>query len=83
LNIVCFDNIEVIAGDPVWEQAFFNFFNQHRSLNHKLIVSASCAPNKLDIQLPDLKTRLNWGLTLKNQALADNETIAAYALKLI
>ena len=80
-DIVCFDNIEVIAGDPVWEQSFFNFFNQHRNLNHKLIVSASCAPNKLDIQLPDLKTRLNWGLTLKIKPLADNETIAALCFK--
>ena len=64
-DIVCFDNIEQIAGDPVWEQAFFNFFNQHRSLSHKLIVSAACAPGKLDIRLTDLKTRLNWGLSLK------------------
>jgi len=44
-------------------------------------VSASCAPNKLDIQLPDLKTRLNWGLTLKIKPLADNETIAALCFK--
>ncbi len=80
-DIVCFDNIEHIAGDPVWEQAFFNFFNQHRSLGHKLIVSAACAPGKLEIRLTDLKTRLNWGLSLKIKPLADSDRIAALTFK--
>jgi DnaA family protein len=80
-DIVCFDNIEVIAGDLVWEQAFFNFFNQHRSLNNTLIVSATCAPNQLAMQLADLKTRLNWGLALKLNPLTDDETVAALSFK--
>lgn len=80
-DVVCFDNIEPIAGNSAWEQAFFNFFNQHRDSGHKLIVSASSAPNDIGIQLPDLKTRLNWGLTLKIQSLADNDRIAALIFK--
>ncbi len=80
-DIVCFDNIDVIAGDAVWEQAFFNFFNQHRSHNNRLLVSAACAPHELDIQLADLKTRLNWGLALKIMPLTDDETIAALSFK--
>lgn len=80
-DLVCFDNIDYIAGDPVWEQAFFNFFNQHRSSGHKLILSASCVPNKIAIQLPDLKTRLNWGLTLKLKPLADSDKITALIFK--
>lgn len=80
-DLVCFDNIDVIAGDPVWEQAFFNFFNQHRSSGHKLILSASSEPNKIAIQLPDLKTRLNWGLTLKLKPLADSDKITALIFK--
>jgi DnaA family protein len=80
-DVVCFDNIEHIAGNSAWELAFFNFFNQHRDSGHKLIVSASSAPNDIGIQLPDLKTRLNWGLTLKIQSLADNDRIAALIFK--
>ncbi len=80
-DVVCFDNIEHIAGNAAWEQAFFNFFNRHRDHGHKLIVSASSAPNDIAIQLPDLKTRLNWGLTLKIQTLADNDRIAALIFK--
>ena len=80
-DLVCLDNIEHIAGDPVWEQAFFNFFNQHRSRGHTLIVSAACAPGKLAIQLPDLKTRFNWGLALKLKPLSETESIAALIFK--
>jgi DnaA family protein len=80
-DLVCLDNIEHIAGNPTWEQAFFNFFNQHRDQGHQLIVSASCPPNDLAIQLPDLTTRLNWGLTLKLKTLSDDDRIAALIFK--
>ncbi|MDD2723403.1 MAG: DnaA regulatory inactivator Hda [Methylovulum sp.] len=80
-DLVCVDNIEHIAGDPVWEQAFFNFFNLHRSHNHKLILSASYAPPTIAIILPDLQTRLNWGLTLKLNHLSEDDSIKALIFK--
>jgi DnaA family protein len=80
-EVVCFDNIEPISGNANWELAFFNFFNQHRDRGHKLIISASSAPNAIAIQLPDLRTRLNWGLTLKIQTLSDSERIEALIFK--
>jgi len=80
-DVVCFDNIECIAGNADWELAFFNFFNRLRDRGNKLIVSASSAPNDIAIQLPDLRTRLNWGLTLKIQPLADSDRIAALIFK--
>ena len=80
-DVVCFDNMEQIAGNTAWEEAFFNFFNRHRDQDHSLIMSANCAPNQIAIQLPDLKTRLNWGLTLKLQTLSDNDKIKALIFK--
>ncbi|MFI3156515.1 MAG: DnaA regulatory inactivator Hda [Methylococcaceae bacterium] len=80
-DVVCFDNIECIAGNGAWELAFFNFFNRHRDCGHKLILSANSAPNDIAIQLPDLRTRLNWGLTLKIQPLTDSDRITALIFK--
>jgi len=80
-DIVCLDNIEHIAGNQKWELAFFNFFNLHRDQGHILILSASCPPNEIAIQLPDLKTRLNWGLTLKIQPLPDDDKISLLIFK--
>lgn len=80
-DVVCFDNIDSIAGNAAWELAFFNFFNQHRDRGHKLILSAASAPNDIGIQLPDLRTRLCWGLTLKIQPLSDSDRIEALIFK--
>jgi DnaA family protein len=81
LDLVCLDNIEAIAGKLNWEMAFFHFFNQHRDSEHTLIISAACQPNGIAVCLPDLKTRLNWGLTLKLQPLADDDQINALIIK--
>ncbi len=80
-DIVCFDNIEKIAGNPQWELAFFNFFNLHRDNNKQLVLSANCPPKYLAIELPDLKTRMNWGLTLKIAPLNEDQQLNALIYK--
>lgn len=80
-DLVCLDNIETIAGKSDWELAFFHFFNQHRDNAHTLIIAAACPPGEISVQLPDLKTRLNWGLTLKLQALSEDDQISALIIK--
>ncbi|NOQ76407.1 MAG: DnaA regulatory inactivator Hda [Methylococcaceae bacterium] len=80
-DIVCFDNIDRIAENSEWEHAFFNFFNLHRDANKKLILSAHCPPKFLSVQLPDLKTRMNWGLTLQLATLSDEQQLSALIYK--
>jgi len=80
-SLVCIDNIENCTGNAVWEMALFNFYNQHRENGHRLILSANCPPNYLALDLPDLKTRMSWGLTLKLQELSESESIAAFTCK--
>ncbi|MEQ1483994.1 DnaA regulatory inactivator Hda [Methyloglobulus sp.] len=80
-EIVCLDNIDALAGREDWELAFFNLFNQHRDQGNRLILSATCTPNSLTFTLPDLRTRINWGLSLKIQPLDDNDKIAALNYK--
>jgi DnaA-homolog protein len=77
IELVCLDNIDVIAGNEAWELACFHLFNRIHEENHRLIITASCAVNSLNIILPDLLTRLGWGLTLKIQPLDDDDKIAA------
>lgn len=78
---VCIDNIDCIAGNADWELAFFNFFNRHRDLDKHLVLTANTPPNFLTVDLPDLKTRLNWGLTLKLESLTDEDSLAALQIK--
>ena len=80
-DLVCFDNIDQIVGHEDWELAFFSFYNLQRDQGHTLILSANCPPNDIAVKLPDLKTRLNWGLTLKILPLTDEDKIAALIFK--
>ncbi len=79
--LVCIDNIENCTGNTDWETALFHFYNQHRENGHRLIISANCPPYSLALKLPDLKTRMGWGLTLKLQELSESESIAAFTCK--
>lgn len=81
IDLVCFDNIDQIIENPEWEHAFFNFFNLHRDNNNRLLLSALCPPKYLGLQLPDLKTRMDWGLTLKLSPLSDEERLNALIYK--
>lgn len=80
-DLVCIDNIDNCAGKSNWELGLFNFYNLLRENNNQLVVAAHCPANYLAIELADLKTRMNWGLTLKLHELSDTEQIAALTFK--
>lgn len=81
IELVCLDNIDAIAGNAEWENACFHLFNQLRDRGHRLVVSASHPANSLHFLLPDLTTRLNWGLSLMIQPFDDDDKIAAITFK--
>ena len=80
-ELVCFDDIEQLAGNSEWERAFFNFYNRQRDRGHRLILSASMPPNEIPLQLPDLITRLSWGLTLKLKMPSEEDRIEVLSSK--
>lgn len=81
VELVCFDDIHCISGNDEWEAALFAFYNTHRQNNHKLLLTADCPPKFLPFILPDLKTRMNWGLTLRIQPLREDQIIEALTYK--
>ncbi len=80
-ELVCFDDIHAVENHRDWEHALFRFYNAHRQNNHKLLLAADCPPKYLPFELPDLKTRMSWGLTLKIQPLRDDQLIDALTYK--
>ncbi|WP_049721331.1 DnaA regulatory inactivator Hda [Gilvimarinus polysaccharolyticus] len=71
LDMVCLDGLEAVAGHPAWERALFNLYNSLRDAGRLLLVAAAQNPRELNIALPDLRSRLQWGITLKVQPLND------------
>lgn len=70
-DVIAIDDVHAIAGQPVWEAALFTLFNRAREHGAHLLFSADRGPAALPIGLPDLASRLTWGLTLPVQPLDD------------
>lgn len=62
LPLVALDNLDAIVGKPEWEEALFHLFNRVRDSGGRLLFSALTPPDQLNVQLPDLSSRLMWGL---------------------
>ena len=76
LDLVCVDDLHMIAGDKTWEEALFHCFNRIRKANGRLLISSVKPLSALDISLPDLVSRLAWGLRLPLKPLSDEDKLA-------
>jgi len=81
LELVCLDGIEAVIGRDDWERELFHLFNRMKSAQHKLIIAANAPARELPIQLADLSSRLQWGLTLHLQNMTDLEKQSALQLR--
>lgn len=72
LDLVCVDDLDSVAGNPAWENALFACFNEVRAAGGRLLVSSRVPLSKLDLCLPDLASRLGWGVR-QNLELPDDE----------
>jgi DnaA family protein len=68
-DLVCLDDLDVVAGQPVWERALFNFYNVIERSSAGLITTALTSPGQLPVHLPDLASRFSSGVTVKLTAL--------------
>jgi DnaA family protein len=71
LDLVCVDDLDRVCGNTNWENALFRCFNEVRSSNGCLAVSSQLPLSSLQFGLPDLESRLAWGLRLKLQSPDD------------
>ncbi|MGL5007192.1 MAG: DnaA inactivator Hda [Plesiomonas sp.] len=78
LALVCIDNIDLIADDPEWELALFDLYNRIKEQGTtRLLIAGDQAPRQLQLTLPDLASRLDWGQIYKLYPLADDDKLQA------
>jgi len=75
--VICLDDIQLLAGNKIWQQAIFDLYNRVLEQNNCLVVSGDQSVGKLGLTLPDLVSRLSWGLTEQLKPLNDAEKITA------
>lgn len=71
LDLVCVDDLDCAVGNPTWENALFRCFNEVRTARGRLAVASRLPLSSLEFVLPDLESRLAWGLRLKLQPMDD------------
>ncbi len=81
LNLVCIDDVHVIAGKPLWEEAFFHVYNRIHDAGGHLIVTANASPKSLGIALPDVVSRLSAGIVFQLQPLTDDEKLRVLIMR--
>ena len=77
LSLVCLDDVDELAGRDEWELALFDLFNRLKDAQIPLVTSANHSPKNSPVRLPDLRSRLSWGLCYHLQALGDSDNITA------
>lgn len=81
INLVCIDDLQNLITSDAWEKALFNFINALRQHEGGLLLAAEANPGELSVQLPDLKSRLEWGAVFQLQPLQDEEKIQALQVR--
>ncbi len=81
LPLVALDHLQAVAGQADWEEALFHLFNRIRDRQSHLLIAADQAPLNTGIRLPDLISRLSWGVVYQVQELDDNDKILALMLR--
>lgn len=76
LSLVCLDDVDSVLGRADWELALFNLFNGARQQGCALLVAGNAAPRALAVDLPDLRSRLGWGIVYHLAQATDEEKIA-------
>ena len=77
LSLVCLDDVDELAGRDAWELALFDLFNRLKDTQTPLVMSAGFSPKGSPVRLPDLKSRLSWGLCYRLEPLDDGDNITA------
>ncbi len=79
--LVCVDDMHRIRGLVSWERSLFALCETLRACGGVLVAAAVTNPASLGLTLPDLATRLGWGLVYQLRTLSDAQKIAAIQLR--
>ncbi len=71
--IVGVDDLHLLAGNRLWEEQFYSLVNRVKSSELRFLFSLSRQPRDTGFRLPDLKSRLMWGLLIGLESPDDDE----------
>lgn len=80
-ELICIDDMQLVAGQASWEAGLFALCNQLYDAGAQLVVAASSAPRECPIVLADLQSRLARLPVFQVQTLGETERARALQLR--
>lgn len=81
-DLVCIDDIHLLEGSATWQRGLFDLINRSREKSGcQLIFTANAGPKQLPLSLPDLASRLTWGISYGLIELSDLQRADAIIIK--
>lgn len=77
VRMVCLDDLQAIAGQPEWELALIRLFERIHAAGGGLVMTGNTLVGDLGLSLPQLASRLAWGLMFHLQPLSEAELLTA------
>lgn len=75
IDLLVLDDVDALAGDKQGEFLLFDLINRLREQEIPLLMTARQPPVACGFELPDLLSRLNWGITMKIHEPNESEKI--------
>mgnify|MGYP002639274129 CR=1 FL=1 len=72
-SVLGIDNLDLLAGNRAWEEQSYQLINRVKLGELRFIFTLSRQPRDIGFKLPDLKSRLNWGLLIALQISDDTQ----------
>lgn len=84
-SVLGVDNLDLLAGNRQWEAQFYQVVNRVKAGEIRFVFSLSRLPRDIGFRLPDIKSRLMWGLLIALDSPQDEqiETILKVRAKLL
>jgi DnaA family protein len=77
VDLVAVDDGDCLRDQPAWQEAIFHLYNRVRDAGGAFLFAGRTRPDRLPELLPDLSSRLRWGLVFRLQPLDDGAALAA------
>lgn len=72
-SVMGVDNLDMLCGIRGWEEQFYQIINRVKAGELRFIFSMSRKPRDAGCRLPDLKSRLSWGLLIELELADENQ----------
>lgn len=74
-DVIAVDDLDLLIKQPAWQEALFHLYNRARAHGAALIFTAQAPPRALELDLPDLATRLAAGGVYRVHPLGEEDLI--------